>query len=90
MKMRNAELHLKDWSYSYLRLSPACSKITRTSVKVGKARLLYLFNSEYRNKLSTDYSSSERYEIVEASFAELTGDRYLQRASVASLHVSVV
>ena len=41
-KMRNVELCLKEATNSYLCLSPACSKIARTSVKVGKTRLLAL------------------------------------------------
>ena len=43
MKMRNAELCLKETTVTYLRL-------VRTSVKVGKTRLLHLFNSEQRSK----------------------------------------
>ena len=40
VKMPNAKL--KCQMLSYLRLLPACSKITRTNVKVGKIRLLAL------------------------------------------------
>ena len=42
IKMRSVELYLKEATNSYLCLSPACSKIARTSVKVGKTRLLAL------------------------------------------------
>ena len=42
MKLRNAELYLKGATVisGYLRLAAACSKIARTSFKVGKTRLL--------------------------------------------------
>ena len=37
MKMKTlSELYLKKATNSYVRLSPACSKISRTSIKVGK------------------------------------------------------
>ena len=42
MKIQNAELYLKGATNSYLRISPACSKIAQTNVKVEKARLLAL------------------------------------------------
>ena len=41
MKMPNA-LVVFERTYSYLRLLPACNKIARTNVKVGKTRLLSL------------------------------------------------
>ena len=89
--MRNAELYLKE--ASYLRLSPAYSKIARTScsVKDGKTRLLPLVQLEHGSYLSIDYWSSERwYEIVEVQFAEMTGTVATKQASVTSLHVSIV
>ena len=42
IKMRNAELHLKEVTVIYLRLLTACIKIARTSVKDEKANLLSL------------------------------------------------
>ena len=44
MKIQNAECYqvVFERSYSYLRLSPACSKIAQTSVKVGDTKLLPL------------------------------------------------
>ena len=42
MKMPAAELYLKEASVIYVRLLPAYSKISRTNVKVVKARLLAL------------------------------------------------
>ena len=61
------------------------------SFKVGKTRLLQLFNTEHRSKLSSDYSSGEWwYEIVEVQFAEMTGAVATKQAGVTTLHVSVV
>ena len=42
MKMPNAQLYLKKATVRFTAL-PACSKIARTNVKVGKTRLLALF-----------------------------------------------
>ena len=39
---------LLEWSYNYLRLAAACSKIGRTSVKVGMTRLLLLVKAIVR------------------------------------------
>ena len=46
-------------SYSYLRLSPAWSKIARTSVKVGKTRLLPLVQLR-----TVEQGGSARYQLI--------------------------
>ena len=81
MKMPNARV-VFERTHSYLRLLPACSKIARTNIKVGKTRLL--FNSEHMSKFSTDL-------LVEwamiRNFVEMTGAVATKEASVTKLHV---
>ena len=67
-KMRNVELYFTGTTviYALQPFAAACSKIARTSVKVGKTRLLrplVLLRVQeriYQSKLSTDHSSGER------------------------------
>ena len=60
-------------SYNYLRLVAACSRITQTSIKVRKTKLLplVLLRAQKRilGKLCTELSS--------VHFAEMTGERAL-------------
>ena len=50
-QMRNVEFYLKK-SYRLLRLAAGCSKIARTSVKVGKTRLLPLVLLRVQERIS--------------------------------------
>ena len=100
--MRNVELYFTGTTviYALQPFAAACSKIARTSVKVGKTRLLrplVLLRVQeriYQSKLSTDHSSGERwYEIVEVhSVAEKTGAVATKQASAVytTLHESAV
>ena len=71
----------------YLRLLPAYSKITRTNVKVVKARLLATCSTP-----NTGASSqlSDEYGTVEVQVVEMTEAAATKQASVTTLHVSVV
>ena len=53
VKMPNVRV-IFERTHSYLRLLPACSKIARTNVKVGKTKLLSLVQLEHRGKFSND------------------------------------
>ena len=86
MKMPTAEL-VFERSYSYLRLLPAYSKISRTNVKVVKARLLALV--QLRNRGSS-FQLSDEYGIVEVQVVEMTEAAATKQASVTTLHVRVV
>ena len=61
MKMANARV-VFERAHSYLRLLPACSKIARTKVKVGKTRLLSLVRATPSKGaiFQLIYSSGER------------------------------
>ena len=68
-------------NYSYLRLVAACSKIAQTSVKVGKTMLLPLVLFRAQIRIS---QQALHWPIV----GSLRWDD--QRASVTTLHVSVI
>ena len=55
MKMRNAELYLKGAAKELQLFTATCSKITRTSVKVGKTRLLPLVLLRVKEKIRASF-----------------------------------
>ena len=90
MKMRNAELYLKEATVIY-GFHPLGARLPELASKLERLDCSYLFNSDHWSKLSTDYSSGKRwYEIIEVHFAEMTGAVAPKQASVTTLHVSVV
>ena len=91
MKMQNAKLYLKEATVIY-GFHPLAARLPEKTSKFERLDCSHLINSEHRSKLSTDYSSGERwYEIVEVHFAEITGDVATKQANViTTLHVSVV
>ena len=75
MEMPNAESYLKEASviYGFYLLAARLPKLHVTS-KLKGLDCSHLFNSEHRSKLSTNYSSGERwYGIVEVQFFAMTG-----------------
>ena len=59
-------------SYSYLRLYLLTARLPE--LKLERLDCSHLLNSEHRSKLSTDYSSGERwYGVIEVQFVEKTG-----------------
>ena len=90
MKMPNAALYLKEATVIYgvyllaARLSELTSRLERLDYS-------HLFNSKYWSKLSTDWSSGERWHgIVKVQFVEMTGAVATKQASVTIQRVSVV
>ena len=88
--------YLKGGNYSpLLRLAADCSKIARTSVKVGKTTLLPLVLFRAQERISEQAFNWSLVGwamiriIVEVRFVEMTGDCYKQ-TSATVLHVSVV
>ena len=74
MKMPNAELYLKEAPviYGFYLLA---ARLPEPASKLEWLDCSHLINSEHRSKLSTDYSSSERwYGIVEVQFVEMTDE----------------
>ena len=72
MKMRNAELYLKEATIIYVFHLLAAGLPELASI-LERLDCFHLLNSEQRSKFSNDYSSGERwYEIVEVHFAEMT------------------
>ena len=61
MKMRNAELYLKEAKVIY-GFYPLAARLPELAIvfKLERLDCSHLFNSEYRSKLSNDYSSSQR------------------------------
>ena len=71
MKMRNAELHLKEATVIY-GFHPLAVRLPEIASKMERLDCSQLFNSEHRNKLSTDFSSRELCmirNIVEVHFS---------------------
>ena len=80
-----------DRSYSYLRLYLLAARLPVLTSKLERLDCSNLLNSEHRSKLSTDYSSGERwYGIVEVQLVEKTRGVATKQVSVTTLHVSVV
>ena len=78
MKMKTlSELYLKKATNSYVRLSPACSKISRTSIKVGKT-------SKTAPTCSTPNTGGS-FQLITCRVSNAT-----KQAIFTTLHVSVV
>ena len=61
-------------SYSCLQLYLLAARLPELTSKLERLDCSHMLNSEHRSKLSTDYSSGERwYGIVEVQFVEKTG-----------------
>ena len=52
MKMQNAELYLKVKELQLLGLAAACSKIARTSIEVGKTKMLSIVLLRAQERMS--------------------------------------
>ena len=62
---------------------PLAARLPELALKLERLDYSHLFNSEHKSKLSTRYSSGERwYEIVEVQFVEMTRAVAIKRASV--------
>ena len=69
------------------------ARLLELTSKLERLDFSHFFNSEHRSKLSTDYSSGERWHgIVEVQFrvVQMTGAVATKKASATLLHVSIV
>ena len=86
MKMPNVELYLKETTVIY-SFNPLAARLPELASKLERLDSSHFFNSEHRSKLSTDYSSGERwYEIIEVHFLEMTGAVATKQVCVTILH----